>query len=148
MWSTPRKDASEQSSDLRKAEIFINNRGSSGGGSPDSSGGSGGRGTFCCFEQYRQVTQARRQGAVGDYASWWEFTPEWGSSGSGEGASGSSGGGGGGGGGGAGGAAPPRRARVRQRVAAFLQPQDALYFEAGARAAALYDYAYEFERVL
>lgn len=44
-WSTPRKDAREQSSDLRKAEIFINNRG---GG---DAGAGGGR--FCCFEVYR-----------------------------------------------------------------------------------------------
>ena len=35
-----------------------------------------------------------------------------------------------------------RRAGRRQRVAAFLQPQDALYFEAGARAVACYDHRF------
>jgi hypothetical protein len=34
----------------------------------------------------------------------------------------------------------------RQRVAAFLQPQDPLYFEAGDRAVAVYDYTYAYER--
>jgi len=45
IWSTPRKDNSQQSSDLRKAEIFINNR--SGSASGDDAG------SFCCFELYR-----------------------------------------------------------------------------------------------
>jgi hypothetical protein len=124
VWSTPRKDAAEQSRDLRKAEIFINNRGgsSSGGSSSEgggSSGGSGGQQSFCCFELYRQVTQAKQQGAVGDYAAWWEFTPS---------------------------AASPNKLAVRQRVAAFLQPQDALYFESGDKAVAVYDYVYEYIR--
>ncbi len=38
--------------------------------------------------------------------------------------------------------------RVRQRVAAFLQPQDAAYFEAGGQAVALYDYEYVYRRVV
>ncbi|KAI8467836.1 MAG: hypothetical protein J3K34DRAFT_523389 [Monoraphidium minutum] len=116
VWATPRKDAERQSSDLRKAEIFINNRGAAGGGGGEP---------FCCFEQ--QVTQAKQQGAIGDYAVWWEFRPE-------------------GAGGGEGGAAP-RRLAVRQRVAAYLQPQDPLYFQAGSRAVAVYDYAYTYTRV-
>ena len=37
-----------------------------------------------------------------------------------------------------------RRPR-RQRVAAFLQPQDALYFETGGRAVAVYDHEYALE---
>lgn len=35
----------------------------------------------------------------------------------------------------------------RQRVAAFLQPQDALYFDTGGRAVAVYDHAYALEPV-
>lgn len=37
--------------------------------------------------------------------------------------------------------------RVKQRVAAFLTPQDALYFDAGGSAIALYDYEYLLTRV-
>lgn len=37
--------------------------------------------------------------------------------------------------------------RVLQRVAAFLQPQDAAYFEAGNRAVAVYDYTYTLTRI-
>ncbi|PNH07155.1 hypothetical protein TSOC_006402 [Tetrabaena socialis] len=36
---------------------------------------------------------------------------------------------------------------VTQRVAAFLQPQDAAYFEAGNQAVALYDYTFTLRRV-
>ena len=39
-----------------------------------------------------------------------------------------------------------RRAH-RQRVAAFLQPQDALYFETGGRAVVVYDHEYALESV-
>lgn len=54
VWSTPRKNASEQSADLRKAEIFINNRGFEGDDGGKAGGGSGGAPTpFCCFELYR-----------------------------------------------------------------------------------------------
>ncbi|GLC49795.1 hypothetical protein PLESTB_000309500 [Pleodorina starrii] len=37
--------------------------------------------------------------------------------------------------------------RVLQRVAAFLQPQDAAFFEAGNMAVAVYDYTYDMRRV-
>jgi hypothetical protein len=49
VWATPRKDASEQSVDLRKAEIFINNRGIT----QSEAKGGGGAAPFCCFELYR-----------------------------------------------------------------------------------------------
>lgn len=35
----------------------------------------------------------------------------------------------------------------RQQIAAFLQPQDALYFEAHNEAVALYDYEMDMERL-
>lgn len=101
VWATPRRDASEQSEDLRKAELFINNRrmeGMEGGGA-------------ALMERFRQVTQAVRQGSVGDYMSLSLIAPQ-----------------------------PSGQLLVRQRVAAYLEPQDALYFDAQGRAAALYDY--------
>lgn len=98
------------------------------------------------------MTQARQQGFVGDYASWWEFTPSTAAAvddpGNAGGAplSGSSSGSsarvpGGGGSGGA------RRVVVRQRVAAYLQPQDPAFFEAGDRPVAVYDYDWLLERL-
>ncbi|CAG9465196.1 unnamed protein product [Pedinophyceae sp. YPF-701] len=98
VYATPRRDGG---TDLRKAEIFVNNRG----------GGSSGE-TFAWFEAYRQVSQAARQGGVGDYLMAQEWTR------------GSDGG----------------SARGRLRCASFLQPQDALYFEVGNDAVGLYDY--------
>jgi hypothetical protein len=53
VWSTPRKDASQQSADLRKAEVFINNRGSSGFDGDGGGNQGGGASPFCCFELYR-----------------------------------------------------------------------------------------------
>jgi len=35
----------------------------------------------------------------------------------------------------------------RMRVAAFLQPQDPLYFDAGGKAVAVYDYALTMQKV-
>lgn len=61
VYKTPRRDTSEISADLRKAEIFINNRGS----------GTLADGTWVGWENYRQVNQARRQGSVGDYVAAW-----------------------------------------------------------------------------
>lgn len=40
----------------------------------------------------------------------------------------------------------PTLVKSRQRVAAFLQPTDPKYFDAGGRPVALYDYAYELRR--
>ncbi|KAK9833301.1 hypothetical protein WJX81_004567 [Elliptochloris bilobata] len=68
---------------------------------------------FVASEGFRQVTQANRAGQVGDYQVVREYSRQ---------ADGS--------------------VAVRQRVAAFLQPQDALYFETGGRAVALYDHTY------
>lgn len=86
----------------------------------------------------RQVDQARAQGAVSDYLAAMRFTPvAAGDSATGAAASSSGGG-----------AAPQRSARVAvaQRVAAFLQPQDAAYFEVGGRAVAIYNYSYDYRR--
>jgi hypothetical protein len=44
VWSTPRRNASEQTDDLRKAELFINNR----LGEEDEADG-----TFTCMELWR-----------------------------------------------------------------------------------------------
>ena len=58
VYSTPRKDTREQSEDLRKAELFINNRVSK---ADDA------KGEFLFAEFIRQVGQAARQGSVNDY---------------------------------------------------------------------------------
>jgi hypothetical protein len=130
VYATPRKDTSVISRDLRKAELFINNRASSSacGGSTGSAAGpgseagggggaAGGEGCLLVLELYRQVAQARQQGAVYDYAVISRFGLQ---------ADGS--------------------VDVAQRVAAFMQPQDALYFEAGDRAVALYDYSHTYTK--
>ncbi len=67
------------------------------------------------MEVYRQVSQARQQGAVYDYS----VISRYGLQGDGS-------------------------VAVQQRVAAFMQPQDALYFDAGDRAVALYDYSHAY----
>jgi hypothetical protein len=86
---------------------------------------------------------------VFDYlvATRYQLLPAAGSSGQGGDAS-SSGAGSGGGGGEEGSASSSGRARVAvsQRVAAFLQPQDPLYFDVGSRAVAVYAYTYAFTR--
>ena len=58
VYSTPRKDTREQSEDLRKAEIFINNR---------VTKANDANGEFLFAEFIRQVGQAARQGSVNDY---------------------------------------------------------------------------------
>lgn len=68
VYATPRKSGSSSGAlpDVRKAEIFINNRiseqasSSQDGGAPCPS--------WCGFEAFRQVSQAARQGSVSDYA--------------------------------------------------------------------------------
>lgn len=60
-----------------------------------------------------QVTQAKKQGFVGDYEVFWEFTLQ-----------------------------DDGSVVGRQRVAAYLQPQDPQYFDSGSRAVATYDYRY------
>ena len=41
----------------------------------------------------------------------------------------------------------PSAVRVRQRVAAFLQPTDGAYFDAQGKPVAFYDYSYQYERL-
>ena len=127
VYATPRKDTSVISRDLRKAELFINNRTSAACSSGDagadadadaSSSSSSGQQCFVALELFRQVSQARQQGNIYDYAVLSRFRQQ---------ADGS--------------------VQVAQRVAAFMQPQDALYFEAGDRAVALYDYSHTYTRV-
>jgi len=100
------------------------------------------------------VTQARQQGAVGDYAAYWDYSREDGSAAAetataaaaaegteaaaAEGSSSSSS---------SSSSSAPRRLAVRQRVAAFLNPQDPLYFDVGGKAVALYDYSLQYELV-
>jgi len=130
VWSTPRKrnmsdpldQRDPQQSDLRKAEIFINNR--------DAERASGSGKAWCGSELYRQVTQAARQGGVGDYMTVACYQQE---AGSGDGNNASEEG-----------VAPVVSASMR--VAAFLQPQDPLFFEAGGKAVAIYDYALRLQR--
>lgn len=109
VYATRRRDSLEATNDVRKAELFINNR-TSEAPAPD---------VFVGAELYRQVNQAKQQGSIGDYLiiSKYQRTQ-------------------------------PDAVEIRQRVAAFLQPVDALYFEAGDQATALYDHAYTLKRVL
>lgn len=65
-----------------------------------------------------QVNQAKRQGSVGDYEVFWEFTRQ-----------------------------EDGTVVGRQRVAAYLQPQDAAYFDSASRAVATYDYRYMLSKV-
>ncbi|KAG2501908.1 hypothetical protein HYH03_000406 [Edaphochlamys debaryana] len=130
VWATPRRETSVISEDLRKAELIINNRSST------TLGG----GDFLCAELYRQITQAAAQGSVGDYEVITRYTLQ----GPGREAGGQAAAGGEAGDQGPGAA---RAVRAVQRVAAFLQPQDAAYFEAGNKAVALYDYVYDMVRV-
>ncbi|KAG2445192.1 hypothetical protein HYH02_008660 [Chlamydomonas schloesseri] len=138
VWATPRRETSVISEDLRKAELIINNRLSQ----------VLGPGQVICGELFRQVTQAASQGFVFDYFVINKFTlvspGGGGAAAAGEGAAAAA----------AGPAAPAgapaglgARVRVLQRVAGFLQPQDAAYFEAGGQAVAAYDYTYDYVRV-
>eukprot|EP00850_Spirogloea_muscicola_P019550 SM000193S05174 [mRNA] locus=s193:113921:115871:+ [translate_table: standard] len=68
-------------------------------------------GDFLKFELYRQVTNTSRQTTVGDYEVISRFHR-----------------------------VNDQLVTVQQRVAAFLQPQDAAYFEVGSKAVAIYDY--------
>ncbi len=134
---TKRKDTAPASAnapsmpvDVRRAQLFINNRRSQ---QPSEN-------VFVCSELYRQVggsvctmtcaalyslhvcpfnhhqvNQAKRQGSVGDYEVFWEYTRD---------------------------PNNPDTVQARQRVAAYLQPEDALYFQSGNRAVATYDYTY------
>eukprot|EP00850_Spirogloea_muscicola_P014340 SM000102S09198 [mRNA] locus=s102:75117:77076:- [translate_table: standard] len=68
-------------------------------------------GDFLTFELYRQVTNAPRQTTIGDYEVISRFHR-----------------------------VNDQLVTVQQRVAAFLQPQDAAYFEVGSKAVAIYDY--------
>ncbi|MEW5297055.1 MAG: hypothetical protein WDW36_000288 [Sanguina aurantia] len=68
---------------------------------------------FVGIETFRQVTQASQQGGVGDYSVLASYSLQ-----------------------------PDGSVNVRQRVAAFLQPQDALFFESKNQAVALYDYTF------
>eukprot|EP00192_Tetraselmis_astigmatica_P011680 CAMPEP_0117682404 /NCGR_PEP_ID=MMETSP0804-20121206/19637_1 /TAXON_ID=1074897 /ORGANISM="Tetraselmis astigmatica, Strain CCMP880" /LENGTH=363 /DNA_ID=CAMNT_0005492505 /DNA_START=156 /DNA_END=1247 /DNA_ORIENTATION=+ len=61
IYATPRRDGGKQAEDLRKAEVFINNRASR------STQSSAGRPAFLFAEFQRQVGQAARQGSVSDY---------------------------------------------------------------------------------
>lgn len=61
VYATPRKDTREQAEDLRKAEVFINNRVVQTG--QEAEGGQ----YFLSAEFQRQVVQAARQGAVNDF---------------------------------------------------------------------------------
>ncbi|KAJ9512178.1 hypothetical protein QJQ45_012674 [Haematococcus lacustris] len=117
VWATPRRNEGPASFDMRKAEVFINNRSSDPlNDSPCS---------WSCSELYRQVSQAARQGSVGDYQVITKFV------------------------------AASRvdvcdtaaGVEAQMRVAAFLQPQDALYFETGGKAVAVYDYRMQLSRV-
>ncbi len=117
--------------DVRKAEVFINNRDlqpiqassllpTQDRLAQDQSPVGG----FIAWEMYRQVNQAARQGSVGDYLVIVKLTPvvEPSSSGQIEAVDGS------------------------MRIAAFLQPQDAAYFESGGKAVACYDYDIRLKR--
>ncbi|KAF5828958.1 hypothetical protein DUNSADRAFT_16755 [Dunaliella salina] len=135
VWTTPRRSGSSdpldqrnpQQSDLRKAEIFINNREAE----PESGQPSSPK-AWCGSELYRQVSQAARQGAVGDYMTLTCYEREAvlgdGNVLSEEGAA--------------------SVVSARMRVAAFLQPQDPLFFESGGKAVAIYDYALRLQRKL
>mmetsp|Transcript_71927 Transcript_71927/g.227168 ORF Transcript_71927/g.227168 Transcript_71927/m.227168 type:complete len:194 (-) Transcript_71927:22-603(-) len=101
VYATPRRD--QQGEDLRKAELFINNREAQ----PAEEGN-----TFACSELYRQLVQSSGYGNVFDYEAIWEFR-----------------------------LVGDGRVEARQRVAAFLQPQDPAYFDVGSKAVALYDYS-------
>lgn len=81
----------------------------------------------CC----RQVTQAARQGFVGDYMVITQYQLVDSNSSSTVGSAG----------------AGAAQLQVTQRTAAFLQPQDRMFFEAGNRPVAVYDYKYTYTRV-
>ncbi|KAL6758278.1 hypothetical protein V8C86DRAFT_2598778 [Haematococcus lacustris] len=117
VWATPRRSEGPASFDMRKAEVFINNRSSDPlNDSPCS---------WSCSELYRQVSQAARQGSVGDYQVITKFVAA-----SGVDVCDTAAG-----------------VEAQMRVAAFLQPQDALYFETGGKAVAVYDYRMQLSRV-
>ncbi|GFH06288.1 uncharacterized protein HaLaN_00895 [Haematococcus lacustris] len=117
VWATPRRNEGPASYDMRKAEVFINNRSSDPlNDSPCS---------WSCSELYRQVSQAARQGSVGDYQVITKFVAA-----SGVDVCDTAAG-----------------VEAQMRVAAFLQPQDALYFETGGKAVAVYDYRMQLSRV-
>lgn len=127
--------------DLRKAEVFINNRGGNTvAGSPQPS--------FTGWELYRQVSQAARQGDVYDYLACNRFDPitspspataaiaaeaqQQPAAGT-QGAVSST--------------SSVNKVRVTQRVGAFLQPQDPQFFATGGKAVAVYDYEYTMSRL-
>lgn len=136
VWSTPRRDTrwgdqgeesphgldrapasfppahSEISRDLRKAELFINNRRGECGVGPS------GRREFRSLESFRQVTQAGGGGYVYDYATLTSFEE-----------------------------LEAQRLAVRQRLAAFVVPQESFYFEVLDRATAIFDYSFVATRV-
>jgi len=113
------RPAAVESVDLRKAELFVNNRGSTG---LPAEGAEQTPQPFTGWELYRQVTQGSRQGLVGDYMQVQRFTPQ--------------------------DVGPsPGAVAVQMRVFAFLQPQDRLYFETGSKAVAVYDYQLQLQRV-
>ena len=108
VYTTPRRATDyDQTPDLWKAELFLNNRSAATRPLPD------GREAFLFAEAERQVLQAARQGGVYDFVLAARLEPV---------------------------DAGKTQIEGFQRVAAFLQPQDALYFEAGGRAVAVYDY--------
>jgi hypothetical protein len=118
IYSTPRRDSNGQAEDLRKAECFINNRVSRLLSSTSETSDDGGLQTFLCAEFQRQVQQAARQGSVNDYVVGLRLEQT-------------------------------REGGLRglQRVAAFLQPQDAAYFDVGGQAVAVYDYKLQYNRI-
>ncbi|KXZ52325.1 hypothetical protein GPECTOR_10g957 [Gonium pectorale] len=161
VYATPRQDKSVISEDLRKAELIINNRLTQELSPTD----------FICGELFRQISQASAQGYVHDYETITRFTlvpptepttapaspgpvseidaptataaaapAESSSATTSTAAPGTPGGGGASYGVGS-------RVHVLQRVAGFLQPQDAAFFEAGNQAVAAYDYVYDLVRV-
>lgn len=109
VYRTPRRDR-PGSYDMRKAEIFLNNRAAECSG-PDSD-------SFTVIENIRQVDQASRSGYTYDYANVVRYRR-----------------------------LDAGTVEVRQRAAAFANPQDPLFFETGDKAIALYDYVYTARRV-
>lgn len=67
------------------------------------------------------MNQAKRQGSVGDYEVFWEYVYD---------------------------PNNPSIVVARQRVAAYLQPEDSLYFQSGKRAVATYDYTYVLTKLM
>ena len=111
IYSTPRRDTREQSEDIRKAEVFINNRLSKIVTSDNCE-------EFLFAEFSRQVVQAARQGSINDYVVATRLSKKR--------FAGDDGG--------------FKTVEGLQRVGAFLQPQDPAYFDVGGQAVMVYDY--------